>query len=408
MKNIVMMLMITAMLFGCTNVSEDNTSSPMHEDYENEIVDVETILQNGGYENYNGMYIRLVTLEDGKFYYVFLTELNEFTVVNAYTNDNYTTSIQPDEGTYIDQLLEEELARIGLQREVFPYVNHEAIGYSRVDMGEKLLSGESVNIYQKLMADGYQNFEGYYVKEFDYGKVAFNLKQQNVTLALNNETTYFQYNPDFSYHMYSYLDGECTYNKYADISSNCYDVDEAQITEKYERYIEPLLSDLGINIYDLELYRNMMIENGTWSQYQVNRYNTYPNINSSIVSIDEDIATYVYKEFVRRNADIRNTSILVNYKGKDAVFYFEDKTFVYGNSSMVYDWKNEMIRIGKCEYDFKSNKECSDKEIEDAKNLRYIFQAILDDYGLLKKELHIYANSRRIYDKTLGGYKNVE
>ena len=40
------------------------------------------------------------------------------------------------------------------------------------------------------MADGYQNFEGYYVKEFDYGKVAFNLKQQNVTLALNNETTY--------------------------------------------------------------------------------------------------------------------------------------------------------------------------------------------------------------------------
>ena len=275
-------------------------------------------------------------------------------------------------------------------------------------MGEKLLGSESVNVYKLLTDNGYENQNGYYVKTFDFGKMAFNLKQRTVTLSLNDEDVYYQYSPDFSYHLYSYADGECTYNKYAGISTNCYNSDKIKIEEAYKNYIEKELKELDIQLYDLELYYNSMINNGSWSTYQANRYDVYPTLNSNIVNVDEDLATYVYKEFSRQNADIRSTSVLVNYRGKEAVFYFEDKTFTYGNDNLIYDWRNEVVRNSSCTYDFKEAINCSDSEIEKAKELRYIMTSILGDYWLLKKELHIYANSRRLYDKTLGGYKDVE
>ena len=405
------MLLTCALLFGCTpSTPQDEVPEPSTENAETKVVNVnvDNVLLNNDYEKYNGMFIRLVELDDASFYYVFLTNLNEFAIVNAYTNENYNTSIVSSNGTYIDTLLDEELVRVGLKRDDFLYVNHAVIGYSQIDMGEKLLADDAINVYQTLIENGYTSQSGYYVKSFDFGKVAFNLKQRTVTLSPYDEDIYYQYSPDLSYHLYTYADGECTYNKYAGISTNCYDSDKVKITDSYKKYIEPILDELEINLFDLELYYTMMIDNGTWSSYQVNRYDIYPSLNENIVGVDEDVATYVYKEFVRHDADIRSTSVRIDFRGKDAVFYFEDKTFTYGDSNLVYDWRNEVVHSSSCIYDFNEGIGCSEQEIEKTKELRYTLSHILDDYWLLKKELHIYANSRRLYDKTLGGYKNVE
>lgn len=395
-----------------TNIDEKNDNVD-ETDKTNEVVskvDINALLKANGYESYNGMLVRLVNLEDGDFYYTFLADQNEFIVVNAHTNDNYPVSIVTSTGSYVDTLLDAELIRLGISRSDFKDVNHEYIGYTSVNLSDKLINIDSKNVYQILMANNYVANNGFYVKNFDYGKLAFNLKGRNITLHLNGTDAYYQYSPDYNHHVYTYKNGECTYNKYANISSNCFSSDKEVIQYNYDQYIIPELEKLGLHLYDLDLYYDMMIANGTWNTYQYYKYDTYPNLSESIINVDEDIAMYLYKEFLARNAEMRSTSFSVNYRGKVATFYFEDKTFTYGDSNLIYDWRNEIVTYDKCRYDFgtSSAENCSDAEKVLAKELKYTMQSILDSYGLIKKELHIYANSRRIFDKTLGGAIDAE
>lgn len=398
---VLLSFILTACTVAPSEVDEGITSVEPHIVQVNGKVKVSDVLLANGYVQSHNYFFRLYEESDGKFYYVFNPNNDYFTIVNAYTGVNYTTTIKETKNTYMDLILDDELEDLGLTRASF---NPAIKKVETIYLGEFQLQREFKNVYQLLTAKGFENIDGYYVASYDFGKVAFNLKQKTVTVYLKDEEAYYQYNPDYDYHKYTYLDGESTYNRYDEgRSANCSGEDKLDIVNVYEDYLEPILEDMGIELYDLDVYYNFMIDKGEWSGYHTNMYDTYPNLSSDIVNIDEEIAGYVRHEFEKHGATIRDTSIEVSYKNQLAVFYFEDKTFMYGTNHVLYDWKNDVAKVGKCIYDYASDIGCSESEVQAAVETRNAYRNILDSYGLIKKELHQYANSLRLYDKTLGG-----
>ncbi len=367
---------------------------------------VSDALLDHGYVQSRNYFFKLYEENDGLFYYVFNLNNDYFTLINAYTGDNYTTPLTTSRNTFMDVILDDELKELGLKRSSF---NPAIKKVETIYLGEFRLSKPFLNVYQVLMKDGYYNMDGYYVKDFEFGKVAFNLKQATITVWKSDEEAYYQFDANYDYHKYTYLGGESTYNKYdEDRSSNCSADDESDILNAYDECLESVLDELGVELYDLQVYKQYMIDSGEWSGYQNNVYDVYPNLNADMVNIDEEIAAYVRHEFESHGATIRDTSIEVSYNEKLAVFYFEDKTFIYGTNHVLYDWKRDVASVGKCIYDYASDIGCSESDVKAAKETRSAYQSILNNYGLLTKELHQYANSLRLYDKTLGGESDAE
>ena len=253
-----------------------------------------------------------------------------------------------------------------------------------VQLGKK--TREFINIYQLLNTNGFQEFEGKQYKEYSFGTVFFDLKRKQISIDMGNNTIHAFINQTM--YQYSYKDGECKYNPSLGISTNCYSKDKKYLEETYSLLKHEVLEPLGLLLIDLDNYYQRMIELGKWEDVSYT-YPIYPRMNENIIYTDSDIPPYVNKIMQRRNGMIYPYSIEVNYRSKKATFYFEDKTFTYEGIKGVYDFCDNIVINGEDE-------------------LATIYYRILNDFGLNSEELQIYANTTRLYDKTLGGSKDVE